>query len=628
MQPKPPLPPADAGGLRARIGHDFVPALACLCLVCLGLALVWAGYLPNRQGLLGEDYSMWLPNLLAGEFWHLNNGFWSVPWFNPAQCGGIPVQADPQGEYFSLAQFLTFFVPPMRAVQTTFFVFAAIGFLGCFILGRAHFALSRPAALLAATVFALNSFYAGRMVAGHLSFSPFMLLPLATFCLLGPVRGPLSSWILRCGAFAIVVGIMLEGGMLVVIPVAYLSLLMLVFLHAVVTQKSPALPLLRLSAGTALGLLLCAGKLAAVLSLMSHVPRDAFTLPGYLSIGETAWVAFRALFFGPAGDMSTHLANGVVLFQRHEFEYSVGPACLALLLASAADIWRKRDFPKGTQRLCADTLILLLLVPLALNTYGAGWTHFLKTLPVIRDSSSLLRYFAAYILPACLGAAGSLDRLAAGRLRPAWGMASAAAAATLATLLLADHSAYGPVDIGRYDPRTIEASWHAVSASRAVPPVRDIGVLRDAQGQVDKIGLARQDSMTIGQSQLFCYDALFGYALENLPFGTLHPGSVFDRTPRKDSGAKDGGIATLNIKNPACYVFPAANGCKPGDAFTVSQIDQATKFADYKPFSWRKPGWAYAADWAGYILWPLTVMTLLGTVLLRAWPRWRKARTA
>jgi hypothetical protein len=559
---------------------------------------------------------MWLPNLLAGFFWHIQNGFWSVPWFNPAQCGGIPVQADPQGAYFSLAQFLTFIVPPMRAVQATFAAFACIGFLGCFALGRTRFRLSLPAALLAATVFALNSFYAGRMVAGHLSFSPFMLLPGAACLLLGPDRpqhGRLASWLMRCGGFALLLGIMLEGGMLVLIPAAYLSLVMVVFLHAVVARASPMLALLRLGAGTALGLLLCAGKLAAVLSLMSHVPRDSYTLPGYLSLGETVFVAVRALFFGPAADMQTHLANGVVLFQRHEFEYSVGPACLVLMLAAMADIWRKRDFPASGQRLAADMLILLLIAPLALNTYGASWTHFLKQVPVLRDSSSLLRYFAAYILPACLGAALSLDRLAATRGWRAWPVASAASAATLAALLLSDHSAYGPGDIGAYDPRPIEASWHEVAASRAVPPVRDIGVLRDAQGHVDRNGLARQDSMATGESQLFCYDALFGYGLEKLPFGTLHPGSVFERTAQKDSG-----VATLNLKNPACYVFPAANGCQPGDAFTAAQIDQATQFAAYKPFAWRKPGWAHAADWAGYLLWPLTVITLLATTLFCA----------
>ena len=72
---------------------------------------------------------MWLPNLLAGFFWHVQNGWFSVPWFNPAQCGGIPVQADPQGAFFSLPQVLTFVVPPVRALQTSFFAYAAAGYV-------------------------------------------------------------------------------------------------------------------------------------------------------------------------------------------------------------------------------------------------------------------------------------------------------------------------------------------------------------------------------------------------------------------------------------------------------------------------------------------------------------------
>jgi hypothetical protein len=142
--------------------------------------------------------------------------------------------------------------------------------------------------------------------------------------------------------------------------------------------------------------------------------------------------------------------------------------------------------------------------------------------------------------------------------------------------------------------------------------VDEIAVLKDTGGQIDKRSLLRQDVMAAGKSQLFCYDPLFGYHLESFPQGTLHPGSVFDQTA---AGAAGGTV--LNIKNPACYVFPGANACKPGDAFPAAEIDQATRFVSYRAFTWRKPIWASIADWAGYVLWPTTIAALLAALTAR-----------
>jgi hypothetical protein len=588
-------------------GANWLAALAIVPFALLGLALVWLPYLPNRAGHLGADYSVWLPDLLAGDYWQLRNGIFSIPWFNPAQCGGVPLQADPQGAFVSLPQILTFAVPPVRALQISFFAYAAAGYLGTFWLSR-RFRLSRQASVLAALLFAFNSFYPARLVVGHLGFPPFMLLPAAAACLLGPLTAGPTGWILRCGSFALCLALMIEGGMLVLLPPCYLSLLMVIALYAASTGADASVPLMRLAAGTLFGLLLAAGKLAAVLSLMAHVPRDAYKLPGYLNAGETVWVALRALFIGPAADMQTHLANASIMFEHHEFEYSIGPAALALLVAFAVQCVRRRLWPTRSQRLPLDALVLLLLIPIALNTYGETWTALLKTLPVIRNSSSLLRWFAAYILPATLAAGLALDRLA---LRPPlrWPITAAAGLITLVSLV-PGHAFYGPGGIGAYDPAPIEAAWRAAHAAGHVPPVTEIAVLHDAAGNTDTTSLLRQNGMAQGQSQLFCYDPLFGYRLENFPRGLLHPGSVFEQTPTPSG-------PVLNLKNPACYVFPEANACTPGAPFTAADIDQARRFVSYTPFSWRKPPWARAADWVGYILWPTTIFALIAALSIR-----------
>ena len=36
-------------------------------------ALIFLPYLPNDHGSIGNDYALFLPDLLTGYFWHLNN---------------------------------------------------------------------------------------------------------------------------------------------------------------------------------------------------------------------------------------------------------------------------------------------------------------------------------------------------------------------------------------------------------------------------------------------------------------------------------------------------------------------------------------------------------------------------
>jgi hypothetical protein len=596
-------------------------ALTVLPAVLLVMGLVWLPYLPNDLGHVGADYSFWMPNLLAGYFWRLQNGIGAVAWFTPSQCGGVPFQADPQGAYFALPQFLAFVFPPVRAVQISFLAFAGAGFLSCFHLAHARFRLATPAALLAALLFAFNGLFSARMLVGHLSFSAIMLLPAAAACLLGPkpAAGRLGSWVMRCGVFAIILAAMVEGGMLVLIPPAMLSLLMVIVIHAIATDQMSLLPLWRLCTGTALGILLAAGKLAAVASLMAHIPRDLYPLPGFATVFLTVWDGVRAVFFEPGDDMPHHIVNSFLFLEPHEFNYSVGPVPLVLMLAGGLMTWRRGLPLTRARKTMWEILLVLLLIPIALNTYGIGWNWLLKMLPVIRNASSLLRWFAAYMLPAVLGAGIALERLAEIKAFRPWPVMGAATAAAMALLVFGDRSMYGPRSIIAYSPRAIEAAWHASHDTGHVPAITNISALQDATGHIDRMSLGRQDGMVVGISQLFCYDPLFGYRLENFPHGVLHIGSVFD-----ESGPATPGGSQLNIKNPACYVFPEANSCKPGDDFLASKLDEAAAFASYKPFPWAKPGWARFADWAGCVAWPLTLLGIAGAFLLR----FRRTETA
>jgi hypothetical protein len=118
----------------------------------------------------------------------------------------------------------------------------------------------------------------------------------------------------------------------------------------------------------------------------------------------------------------------------------------------------------------------------------------------------------------------------------------------------------------------------------------------------------RQNGLAHGYSTASCYDPLFGYRLEKLPYGKI-------RLARAMSDM-DG---VLNVKNPACYVYPQANQCHPGDQFTVAQSAEAVKFLNYEPFEYRQPAGAVLASW-------LSLLTLLGLPVVMAAAAYRLRR--
>src|SRR5437588_1186443 len=151
--------------------HAFVATVSAAVLVAY--SIMFRKYFPNSYNILGHDYMQQLPNLLAGYYWFHNNGVFSIPWFNPAQCGGVPFYADPGHGFYSLPQFLVLVFNPVLAINITFFVFALAGYFGFYFLLKRKFRINQPFALLGATLFLFNGFYAHRMMIGH-PFHAFM----------------------------------------------------------------------------------------------------------------------------------------------------------------------------------------------------------------------------------------------------------------------------------------------------------------------------------------------------------------------------------------------------------------------------------------------------------------------
>ena len=213
---------------------------------------IYGRYLPDEGGTIGHDYALFLPHLLDGYYWYLENGLWEVPWFTPSFCGGIPVFANPQTPYFSLPQVFTLWLDPLRSVQLTLFALAVAAFWGTYLLARRVFETSVAAGLLAATIFMFNGFFVTRIVTGHLSYHAFALLPwLALFCLrpnIGKGRETAIRYAIDVIAVALILAYAIHAGAVNVWPIFGLSLVALELLQRA-SGRGTGYPFWRLAAG-------------------------------------------------------------------------------------------------------------------------------------------------------------------------------------------------------------------------------------------------------------------------------------------------------------------------------------------------------------------------------------------
>jgi hypothetical protein len=126
-----------------------------------------------------------------------------------------------------------------------------------------------------------------------------------------------------------------------------------------------------------------------------------------------------------------------------------------------------------------------------------------------------------------------------------------------------------------YDGARVEGAWRHAQSSGSVPAISGVYAKREGSGALTFGG---NDALTLGYSQLRCYQATFGYRLEHFPEWPLRPGpALMEAVP-----------GLLNIKNPACYLYPRENSCAPGEHFPAARRADAERFLGYEPFPFER----------------------------------------
>jgi hypothetical protein len=582
-------------------------AVPPLCLASLFAAHWWmfSAYLPTEDGRLGHDYSYFLPELVNGYYWYLGNGWFTVPWFTPAQCGGIPFYPNPESLYYSIPQLLTNISGPLSAVRGTFATFAALSVGGSYLLLRRGFGLSAAAAIFGACVVLFNGYFVHRMLIGHLGFHSTTLTPLIAYLMLRPLPSQRTDRHWRIGLDSVLAGMcvayMIQSGNtnLLVIGATLFALGMLRVLCG-----GPFLPFLqRLVGGLALAVVLCASKLVSAFAFLGSFPRSGYPLPGFDSLSATLWIVLQSLFLAPATEYAKAAkVNSVWALERHELEYglTVVPALILCLFAGQRirARWQERTLPPPPRAgiaLAWAVLLLLLVLPVVFNYYTPGWNAVLKQIPILKSSSSLIRWVGLYVPVLSVASALALQRLGSARVQTA--VAAAGIAAVVGINGLADRSSYASE---YYNPKPLErAHQRALKRGRARPVATIV-----AAG-----GLRSNEWFIRGESSTACYGSIFGYRNEWFPGAKLHPGPVF---------AAEG--SAPNLLSPACFVFPEANRCEAGDLFAPEDSEIARDFAAYRPIPFARPLKQRMADVANLAgLGGVALFLLLGAAR-----RWRR----
>jgi len=550
-------------------------ALSAFLLLLLAYHFMLGPYFPTTNGTLGHDYSRVLPDLLDGYFWINNNGFFEPFWFTPSFCGGQPTLADPVSTFYSVAQFLALLLDPIASIYSTALLFASLGFWGFYLLLRSCFGTSTQAAVLGGALFMLNGFFLHRMMVGHFIYHGMMLIPFIAWFLLRPVeKNSVSGTLLNGAAAAFMLAYGVYSGLISLLLPCAAAIFAIVCIHGAVGRTTHDL-FSRLVIAALFTTGMSAAKLVATLSFLHYFPRNDYLLPGIASMWDEAHLFFYALFFAPA-DIARQaqplLVNAQWELSRHEWEFGVTVVPLLVILAgTVAGLKRiNNGVPRVAQvnRAWLALLVLVLALPVALNVYSPNWNAFLKEVPLIKSSSNLLRWLLIYIPAVIVFSALHMDRITTVVSRRN-GILATALFLLILINIAKDRDYYQSQP---YRPDTIVSAWWAAQTAKIQPRIRNISAFFDENNRIEIRGNGN-DMIASGASQLACYNATFGYRLENFPIKSLHPGPVLNETN-----------GLLNLKNPACYLYPSENECTPGEHFTTAQREAAESFAAYKPY--------------------------------------------
>ncbi len=575
--------------------------------IAVALIFVFLMVMTGTQLFLGEslgsDYTYFVPRLTFGYHWFLENGLLSIPWFSAAWCGGLPYFADPQVMYYSIPQLTLFFADPQISIFVTYLFFGLVGGLGFYLLLTRAFNTNQSLALIGALLFAFNEFFLFRMLIGHLTYHVFPLIPFVTLTIIGATNATGLRKLFMVVLAGFLVAYVVHGGASNFLIPFMLSVLALIVIYLMMHPGQVAGAAYVYVGAGMVGFLLSISKIVSAWSFVRWFPRDALSLGVFDSFTESLIAILTLLFMNPW--ITLQEIPGEYLIQAQELRFGVTVIPILLFLVGCLALPAMIRVVSGFRLLLFTGLLLILTTPVVLSIDAPTLNALLKQLPYFREMSLAVRWIALLIPVVILIPVLMVNQVfseVGDKARSA--MAYVLLLITTVLLLVSHLVTEKPWDVA-YDPDAQLDHYDEVSKGGAVPTIAEIV---DAPEAKTFVGV--DDAFLSGKSSLICYQPLFGYKLEKYPIGKLREGSVFAET----SGL-------LNLKNPACYLYPEENACKPGGHFTIADRDQAGKFTTNQPFSWRASTVLKIANWINLlsliVLFPLMLICGFSALIVR-----------
>ena len=547
--------------------------------------IIYQDFFPNKNSLLGNDYSLFLPQFIFGKVW-FNNNFLSIPWFSPSFCCGTPFFGDPQTMYYSLQQLFFIFFSPLTSLKLMFLFFSLASFFGTFLLMHKSFKKNIYISLIAATLFLFNGFYNYRFIVGHITYINFIFIPLYCYLLI-------NSFVYRkdnakCFFYILISSLLFthimqsSGGTIGIIVI--LSIIFVISMHIYINEELKIINYLILS--FFIGLLIASSKINASLSFLSNFPREYPPIV-FNNFHDLANNVFRSLFLYP--DNALFNSNAIIdlpyKINTAELEYGITFVPLLIFFIFIFNL-KKFNFKKFNKEKLIALLIMIILIlfTTSINISSSKVGVFFRELPIIKSSWVNYRFISIYILPLIILSSLVIDKIIINKN-------NIKIFTFLCLSLVLFHNYYYKKDFYHkqsYNPESFQKIYTNKNKTNNLK-IKNTVLITDKNNN-PVITLQRNNLFIHELSPVLCYQTMFGYKSEFLPSKKLTfdkknkiNDNLFYYTGNPKKIYKD----DLNFFNPSCFIFPKENNCIPGDMFKKTQINELENFLNYKAFKFK-----------------------------------------